>query len=247
MANTWGDARKMARVCAENGVQLTFNHQRRFGKPARKAKAMLDEGQIGELARLEFGRFNLCDYGTHQFDMCNYFNDQAPVEWVIGQIDYRSERRVFGEHQENQALVMWRYGNGVLGLCATSDSGGLMGAHDRMIGTDGIIEIEPSGEAMPVLRVLRKGDADWETVDTEGESHHGPGFVERAIADILHHLEEGTTSELCAENALQATEIIFAAWESSRRRGRVDLPLQIEDNPLASMVESGELSPDPRE
>jgi hypothetical protein len=48
---------------------------------------------------------------------------------------------------------------------------------------------------------------------------------------------------LDASNALIATEIIFGAYESSRRRGRVDFPLTIEDNPLAAMVENGDLQP----
>ena len=41
--------------------------------------------------------------------------------------------------------------------------------------------------------------------------------------------------------ALNATEIIFAIYESSRRRGRVDLPLTISDNPLVAMVEAGQM------
>jgi phytoene/squalene synthetase len=36
--------------------------------------------------------------------------------------------------------------------------------------------------------------------------------------------------------ALQATELIFATYESSRRRGRVDLPLEIDDSPLIAML-----------
>ena len=56
-------------------------------------------------------------------------------------------------------------------------------------------------------------------------------------------LDAGEEPETGAGNALNATEIIFAAYESSRRRGRVDLPLEIEDNPLEAMVESGQLKP----
>jgi UDP-N-acetylglucosamine 3-dehydrogenase len=247
MATTWGDCKKMARVCAERGVQLTFNHQRRFGKPARTAKAMIDAGEIGQLVRLEFGYLNLCDYGSHNFDLTNYFNDQSPAEWMIAQIDYSHEALVFGQPQDNQALAMWKYANGVHGLCATNHARDLGFPHNRLIGTDGMIEIEPTGPNMPVLRVLRKGDKDWETIDTDGESHHGPGFVERAIADNVDCLTTGREPELGAKNALQSTELIFAAWESSRRRGRVTLPLDIEDNPLVQMIESGALKPQPRE
>jgi predicted dehydrogenase len=83
---------------------------------------------------------------------------------------------------------------------------------------------------------------DWEVVDTGGETLHGPGFYERAIAEVIDALRSGRESDLSARRALNATEIIFAIYESSRRRGRVDLPLTIADNPLAAMVDAGQLS-----
>jgi UDP-N-acetylglucosamine 3-dehydrogenase len=61
MAPTWGEARTMVEVCKECGVQLSFNHQRRFGKPFRKAKEPLDGGAIGDLTRLEGFTSNLYD------------------------------------------------------------------------------------------------------------------------------------------------------------------------------------------
>lgn len=41
----------------------------------------------------------------------------------------------------------------------------------------------------------------------------------------------------------RCTELIFATYESSRRRGRVDLPLEVEDSPLLSMLEEGVIGP----
>lgn len=41
LATTWGGAKEMARVCEENGVKLTFNHQRRFLGPFQAARARL--------------------------------------------------------------------------------------------------------------------------------------------------------------------------------------------------------------
>jgi predicted dehydrogenase len=251
MALVWSDCRKVTEVCAERGVKLTFNHQRRFGKPFRQAKALLDAGEIGELVKIESGMGNLYDYGSHNFDMCGYFNDQSPGEWVIAQIDYSKERTIFGAHNENSAIALWKYQNGVYGYQATGLGGegvrNILGAYNRLIGTEGVIEIEPAGEGMPMLRFRRDGEADWTPVDCEGEHCHGPGYNERAIADVVRCVAKGETSELCAENALQSTEIVFACWESSRRRGLVHLPLDIDDNPLEEMVASGQLKPAPRE
>jgi 3-hydroxybutyrate dehydrogenase len=41
MAPTWGEAKAMHRAAAQKGVQLTFNHQRRFLEPFRLARRLL--------------------------------------------------------------------------------------------------------------------------------------------------------------------------------------------------------------
>ncbi|AEH39053.1 Gfo/Idh/MocA family protein [Halopiger xanaduensis] len=252
MAQTYGGARMMAQEAARHDVQMTFNHQRRFSDAVRTAKRLLDDGEIGELERVEFSApVGIFDYGSHSFDLCNYFNDEVPADWVMGQIDYREENVLFGSHNENQALVMWEYENGVhgLGTSDSADEGGPTGAvrcHNRLIGTEGTIEVGPEGddEDLPVLRIRRAGDDEWEAVETE-DGLHSWEFIDRAIAENVRCLEEDEEPELSAENALNATELIFGAWESARKRGRVDLPLEIDDNPLDAMVESGELNPEP--
>jgi predicted dehydrogenase len=242
MAHKWGDARLMAQECERRGVQLTFNHQRRFGACFRKAKELLEEGAIGELARVETACGNLLEYGTHPIDLCTYYNDEILAEWVIAQIDYRKEELTFGLHTVNQAYALWQYRNGVFGVASSGLGTDLIPAHNRLVGTDGVIEVQPKGEGLPPLRVKRKGSTQWETVDCPEQSMPA-GLIGLAIADVVDALKTGRQCELCSRNALNATEIIFACYESSRHRGRVDLPLTIADNPLAAMVESGELKP----
>jgi UDP-N-acetylglucosamine 3-dehydrogenase len=243
MADTWAASRLMAQECQRRGVRLTFNHQRRFGLPFRKAKALIDEGAIGELQRIEFGAGDLYDYGSHNFDMANYFNNETTAEWVIAQIDYRIGNLIFGVHNENQAYALWKYRNGVYGMASTGLGSALVGSHHRVVGSEGVIELGPMGRGMPIMRMRRQGDSQWQAIDCEGETMHGPRYIDRAIADIVRALRENTTSELCARNALNATEQIFACWESARRRARVDLPLENLGNPLAEMVANEALTP----
>ncbi|MFO8007435.1 MAG: Gfo/Idh/MocA family oxidoreductase [Candidatus Brocadiia bacterium] len=246
MATTWGDCKRMAAACEEADCRLTFNHQRRFGKPFRMIRDLIREGRVGEVRRLEFTCSNLYDWGTHQFNMMGMFNGERPATWAMAQVDYRTERLIFNTHNVNSAIAVWQYDNGVHGFCATGGAGDAMGAFIRVLGTDGIIEMCPAGDDMPTLRILG-GGSGWEKLDTEGESIGGGDYVSRAIRDVVTALDQDGRSELCAENALRSTEIIFACYESVRRRGRLELPLQIEDNPLVAMVESGELSPRPRD
>ncbi|WP_436926276.1 Gfo/Idh/MocA family protein [Halosimplex amylolyticum] len=267
MALTWGEARRMAAVCASEGVQLTINHQLRFGRPYREAKRLLEEGTIGDLVRVEFQEQTLYDNGTHSFDLVNYFNDQRPVEWVLGQVDYTEENTLFGAHNENQAVVQWRYDNGVYGLASTGRGASYTDVAFRLFGTDGVVEIDDDGGLS-----YRQDGGSWQPVDTGPDRRYQPEpgtlrrgtevvarkvservadrvgvttYTERAVEDVVSALRSGGTSPLDAEFALDADELIFAAWESARRRGRVDLPLDVDDNPLESMVDSGALTPEP--
>jgi predicted dehydrogenase len=243
MADTWGGAKRMAAAAKAAGVQLTFNHQRRYGEPFTLAKQLLDEGAIGGLARQECGAGNLYDTGTHFIDMFSFFQGEVPAKWVICQVDYRRESLVFGSHNENQQVLVTEYDNGVFGLVMTGAPGGAnpVGCVNKLVGSDGVIEV--GVQDGPPVRYRRAGDTEWTVPDTGGASIHGPGFIERGIADVVACLVEGRKCQLAAENALIATEIIFGGYESSRRRARVDFPLDIEDNPLAAMVESGQLHP----
>ncbi|MCW8131590.1 MAG: Gfo/Idh/MocA family oxidoreductase [Planctomycetota bacterium] len=246
MAYSFGDAKKMHQTCVMNGTKLHFNHQRRFGKPYRMARKLIDDGVIGKLERVEFTCGDIYDYGTHSVDLSNYLNGEQSAKWVIAQIDYREEKLIFGAHCENQALVQWEYQNGVLGLGSTGAGAKHVAAHNKAIGSNGVIELgshDPAAKEKPVLRYRTWGMKDWEYVDTQGEHLHGPGYIDRAIADLVACLKRGESSELGSAQALRATEIIFAAYHSSRIHGRVDLPLVIEGHPLVAMVEEGLLKP----
>ena len=63
-----------------------------------------------------------------------------------------------------------------------------------------------------------------------------------AIKGFIDGLKKGREPELSGRRVLQATELVFATYESSRRRGRVVLPLEIDDSPFLSTVESSALS-----
>jgi len=239
MAFTWGESVQMAAAAKKRGCRLTFNHQRRFGEPFQKALQIVKSGKIGKTLRLEAFPPNLYDWGTHWLDMLNMWNGESRAKWVIGQLDARTEVRVYGAPMENQGIWQVLYENGVHGLISTGSELG-QGAALRVIGEQGVVEIDWHE---PILRVLTKGE--WEIIPVK-ENLHGPGYVERAIADAVKALRNGTVSQLCAENALVSTEIIFAAYESSRRRGRVDMPLTAKDNPLEAMIQKGMIEPKPK-
>jgi hypothetical protein len=103
-----------------------------------------------------------------------------------------------------------------------------------MIGTDGIIDVHHDA-----VRLLQQG-RKWEEIELEDCDVPG-GATTLYLLDAIDCLLEGRQSILDSQNALQATELIFATYESSRRRGRIFLPLDSEDSALISMVEGGQI------
>ncbi len=227
MAPTWAKAKHMARVCDERGVQLTFNHQRRFGPEFRQARELLRSGAIGELVRLEGSCGNLFDWGTHWFDMFFFYNEERGVEWVLGQVEPSGGKSIFGIQVEGQAISQFQFENGVIGVLTTSMAEGWP-LSTRIVGTDGIIEAALRTDP---LRVWAKGSPGWEVVTLEGENSL-EATVARGVVDAVDALREGREPELSSRKVLKATELIFATYESARRGGRIDLPLQAEDSSI---------------
>lgn len=243
MALTFGECREMLALAEQKGTKLTFNHQRRFGLPFRKTHELIKSGAVGKLVRLDAHVGDLYDGGCHWVDMLNYFNDETPAEWVIGQIDCREVKLAFGAPCEYQSVTHVRYRNGVTGIIITGPFSQEIGPAFRVVGTNGVIEIAWGPKPGPMLQYWKRGMSDWTAVDCKNENLHGPGYIERAIADVVDCFKTGRTSELCAQNEMKAMEIVFGCYESSRRRARVDLPMDINDSPIVAMLESGALKP----
>ena len=233
MAPTWGDARALYQACVDSDVTITFCHQRRFAGQFVKAKALVQEGAIGDLYRVEGACPNLFDWGTHWFDMFFFYNSDEPAEWVIGQIDATGGRKVFGVEVEGCGLAWIRYQNGLEGLLATGGTA-VQGCQNRLIGTEGVIEV--GGRDQPPLRVFRNGA--WEMPDLEG-TVSGREATTASVLDLIDAVKTDREPELSGRKALQATELIFATYESSRRRAKVTLPLDVADSALLTMLEEG--------
>ena len=64
-----------------------------------------------------------------------------------------------------------------------------------------------------------------------------------SVRDLVACLESGEEPELSSHKAIRATELIFATYESSRRRARIELPLDTDDSALLSMLAKNQVGP----
>ncbi|MFW6189115.1 MAG: Gfo/Idh/MocA family protein [Planctomycetota bacterium] len=229
IAPTWGESLELVEGCREAGVQLTFNHQRRFNHGLMQAKELLEAGRFGELERMDmFAPKHLLDCGTHSLDMGFMFNEESPAAWVAGQVDAREVSRFFDVPCEFMAVGAMKFENGVRGTIHVGDDKE-MGTGVRLIGSGGFIEVVWNGS---YRRAVCYEEPDWEPPEVE-EPDPMPGVM----ANLVDCLESGEEPELSAEKALRAAEVIFALYESSRRRARIDLPLDARDSAFISMLE----------
>jgi UDP-N-acetylglucosamine 3-dehydrogenase len=227
------EALRMVDICQAHSTQLTFNHQRRFAAPFHTARDLLRSGSIGQLQRLEGICRDLFDWGTHWFDMFGFYNQEAAVSWVIGQVDWRGGATVFGVPLEGQGISLFSYENGVQGLLLTG-YGTERKLSTRLVGSDGVIEVTLGATS---IRLRGKGDADWRDVQVaHGADENLSELVGRGVLDVIDALKTGRESELSARRALRATELIFATYESSRRGGRVELPLEALESPFPGVA-----------
>lgn len=238
MAHTWGESKDLYQACVDRGVIITFCHQRRFRANYARAKELLDGGEIGQLIRVEGACPNLFDWGTHFFDMFFFYNNEVAADWVIGQIDVAEDLEWFGVQVETSGVAWIRWQNGVEGLLTTGQTA-QESARNRLIGSEGIIEIGPREE--PLLRIMKLGATDWEEPVFGEIAPNGDTVL--SVLDLVDSVKTGREPMLSGRKALQATELIFATYESSRRRGKINLPLDVEDSALLTMLQEGVIGP----
>ena len=108
----------------------------------------------------------------------------------------------------------------------------------------GIVGESGSGKSMFASALL---DAVVDPGEVSGNITFNPEDgdpIDRAVADLIESLETGEEPLVSARRTLSTMELIFGTFQSARKRGRVDFPLDVGDNPLESMVERGDLVPD---
>ena len=249
MADTMQRAEQMMIACRRNDVKLVIGHQRRFLPVYTLARDLIAQGAVGDVQLIQsFGAQGLPNYCSHQTDMFRYLLCDDECEWVMGNIERKTDRWERSTRIEDCALAVYQFRGGARAmiLCEVTPVV-YQGAH--IFGNAGMIEFTTTE-----LRLLNKSTGgDWKTHRPDGKffelAEEGRRFEwlegGAAQADELADWVQGNveTHRGRGENGFKALEMIHAVYESARCHEKVILPLQTRVNPLDLMVESGHLEP----
>lgn len=249
IATTYGDALEMHDLAAKAGVQLTFNLQRRYEAVHAFAREQIAAGTIGEIISIEGYCPNLPDWGTHVCDLILFYLGDVAPSWVFGQVDVSVNRYVYGAFAETSSLTHVQWPNGVNATVLTGREPQTP-TRNLQVNTGLIVHgaqgrIEATGARCIVRRFdepelihecpFNRDQSTWE----RGVDPSIVAGTAAAIQDVVASLESGREPRLASRHGLAGAEIIFATYESSRTRSRVELPLRITDNPLLTGLAEG--------
>lgn len=255
MAVHLSEADRMVAAAEAAGGTLIINHQRRYVESYRQARALIEEGAIGDLTQITgiCGGDALTD-GTHLIDMTRYLNGDSPITAVFGAIDmtpkgdvspngmgtieFNQTRMRYGHHVESGSMAILFFENGVRGQLEMGNAAREGYQRFSIDGTEGRIELSgdrPFADGRRI-RVHRHSGSPKAPPDSAMD-----GAMEGALADLLVTIETGADHPLSGESGREDLEIVNAIYESARRRMIVPLPLQVSESPLESMLVAGEI------
>lgn len=236
MAVSLGEADAMMIACRRNEVKLAIGHQRRFYSSWQEAKRLLASGAIGTPRRIwsAVGQ-GLMNTGTHCLDFQLYVLGDARPDWVMGAVERKSDRYIFGHRVEDRCFGVIGYPGGVEGVIE-SDMNATYQVGATVYGSDGFMEVNDNS-----LRVFdTNGWRDFEPTESL-RAGYGEAHVKQAYA-ICDWIEGKTENYVgSATQGRAALEIMMALYESARMHERVMLPMLTRANPLDVAVESGVL------
>jgi UDP-N-acetyl-2-amino-2-deoxyglucuronate dehydrogenase len=236
MACSLGEAQAMMIACERNGVKLAIGHQRRFYSAWNEAKRLVQEGAIGKPTRMWSAiRSGMMNTGTHCIDFQMYVLGDVQPQWVMGAVERKSDRYIFGHRVEDRCFGVIGYQDGIEGVIE-SDMNSSYQVGATIYGSEGIIEVDDN-----TLRTLTAGGwQQFQPTDAEQRAY-GRAHVDQAygICDWI----DGRVAEYrgSAKQGIAALEVMMAVYESARLNERVMLPLETRANPLDVAVEDGKL------
>ena len=223
----------VAAAAPVQSVLDNFAHQRRFNSAWTDARQLIAEGAIGEPRQIQVicrdGQ-GLLNVGTHLLDMMRYMLTDPRAEWVIGNVERKTERYERNVPIEDRSVGIIGFEGGCIGTLL-QEIAGTQPFSSVIYGSDGIIDLSEQR-----VRLLNNKATDWEDRPSDGSDQH----VAQA-RELVDWIEARTVHRGQAENGMAAIEIIMAIYELARMHEVVQIPVRTYCSPLELMIDNGDL------
>ncbi len=248
MADTLGHAEQMLLACKRNGVKLAISHQRRFLPAYTLARDLIAQGAIGKVRMIQsFASDGLPNYSSHQTDMYRYLLGDDECDWVMGNVERKTDRHERNTRIEDCAIGVFHFTCGAVALIL-SDVTPMVYQGALIYGTDGMLNMTTND--LQVLNSETKGR--WETRVPDGQFYKYADLGDRfewqeagaaQALEMADWIEDKGSFRNEGMNGLKALQMVHAVYESARMHEKVLLPMETRANPLDVMIDSGHLAP----
>jgi predicted dehydrogenase len=116
MATSMNEAIEIRKLLNKAGVKSVQSHQRKYNIQFRRVKEIIDSGALGRIHTIYAHCTGwMMHMATHLADYMRFFNNEAEVEWVIGQAHGREK---LTDNHPSPDYLCWflQFANGVRGV-----------------------------------------------------------------------------------------------------------------------------------
>lgn len=210
------DARSFIGDCRTKQVQLVVNYSRRWMPEYLAIKRCIDSGLIGEPKQISVvvGKGELAMHGSHYFDLCCFLLRDRPAT-AFARLTSPSAVNPRGpQFRDPPGYALFEFLRGGRSLVDFSADYSTKQGQVTVTGDEGRITID---ERFGKWTLTGFGTRTW-TYTFSDALKAGPAFA-RVVAGVL----SGDSTDGC--DGLQALEMIYGAWTSSRANAPIALPL----------------------
>lgn len=219
-----GEAEAMIEACHKSGTKLAIGHHSRFMPANTEAKSLIKSGAIGKptllWTRVEGGVLN---NGTHAIDRMRYLLSDPETEWVIGQVERKTDRYERAHRVEDLCAAIICFKGGTRGIIESDIPKSEAADGYFVYGTEGALSIGNE------LRLQNRDQAGWQIIPAKAEASQ--------FAEMLSWVEGKSGHRNDAKQTRYTVEILMSIYESLRVKGLVKTPLQTKESPLIMMIE----------
>ncbi|MDI6644278.1 MAG: Gfo/Idh/MocA family oxidoreductase [Methanobacteriaceae archaeon] len=220
IAFTLKEAREMVKAAKKNDLKLATGHVERFNPVVQEAKALIQDGAIGNVVSTSAKRVGpfpprikdvgvTVDLAIHDLDVMYYLLDD-PIKEVFANMGSILEKCEYEDHAE----IMTKFASGIIGMLEVNWLTPYKKRELEITGVEGIISLDYIDQ----------------TVDVYGKFTQKIGVEQKEplkeeLSSFLHSIINDETPAITGEDGIYALKGVLAAMESARR----ELPVKIND------------------